>query len=266
MAEEPCPCKQKMSDAEKNAMTIGINDIANILRNPNAAALGALNNAFQSNGTGLGTLIANASAGGAPAALAAALPALNNAKAQFDSMKNLTTSFAGECNKLTDPKNLLRIVSSLGLYAELNCAFGIPGLDITGGFGVVNQNGQLALQGGLNAQLQLGGLLEEVGSSPVGAALDQLQNGLNSVSAAMTQANNAINEVVALTQQVQTEAFGFIQKYTSVNGLFNLVNLANEDSCFKLGTAVNASLISPEFYNAVSAASVATPLGGTSTR
>lgn len=264
MADDPCPCKKKLSDGEKNAVTVGLSDFANILQNPNAAALGALDNLVRSNGTGLGTLIQTATNSGTESAFYKALPALQSAKTQFDAIKLTQAAFAAECNKLTDPKNLLRIVSSLGLYAELNCALGIPGLDIGAGIGVVNQNGQLSIQVALNAQIKLDSILKEFGDGTAGDALQKLQDGMNGVSEAMSQANAAIDNVVKETQAAQKAATELIQKYTSINGLFNLVNLGNEDSCFKLGTAVNASLISPQFYQAVSAAAV--PTGGTSTR
>jgi len=251
MAEEaPCPCKQKLSENEKDVINFGLNDVVNILQNPNQAAINAMDGLIKSNRlTG--------------AALPGTITSLNNALTTLDKADESLTKFVGECNKLTDPQNLLRTISSMGLYADLTCALGIPGLDVTAGLGVVQRDGQMSLQVGLNAQIQLSSILKQIPSGATALSNDII-NGLNAAGDALNQANAAINDVVAKTQQAQKQALDFVQKYTSINGLFNLVNLSNEDSCFKLGAAVNASLISPEFYQVATAN--ATPQGGTSTR
>lgn len=253
MAEEaPCPCKQKLSENEKDVINFGLNDVVNILQNPNQAAINAMDGLIKSNKlTG--------------AALPNTFASLNNALSTLNKADESLTKFVGECNKLTDPQNLLRTISSMGLYADLTCALGIPGLDVTAGLGVVQRDGQMSLQVGLNAQIQLNSILKQIDPNNLAGGLsNDIINGLNAAGDALNQANAAINDVVAKTQQAQQEALAFIQKYTSINGLFNLVNLSNEDSCFKLGAAVNASLISPEFYQVATAN--ATPQGGTSTR
>ena len=42
MAEETpkCPCKEKLTDGEKNVLSFGLNNINNLLKNPNQAAIG----------------------------------------------------------------------------------------------------------------------------------------------------------------------------------------------------------------------------------
>lgn len=253
MAEEtPCPCKQKLSENEKNVINFGLNDIANILQNPNQAAINATRGLLNSN-----RLTAQAIPG--------SIASVNNLLGTLNAADANLTRFVGECNKLTDPQNLLRTISSMGLYADLSCALGIPGIDVTAGLGVVQRDGQMSLQVALNAQIQLDSVLKQIDpNNVVGGLSDDIVNGLNAAGDALSQANGAINDVVAKTQAMQAEALAFIQKYTSINGLFNLVNLSNEDSCFKLGAAVNASLISPDFYQVATAA--ASPQGGTSTR
>jgi hypothetical protein len=80
----------------------------------------------------------------------------------------------------------------------------------------------------------------------------------------LDEANAAIQSVVDLTTSIQNEAANFIQKYTSINSLANLINEANTDPCFKLGGTLNGSLVSPDFLNAVRGGS---PTGfGTSAR
>ena len=259
MAEDtPCPCKQKLTDGEKNALTIGIRDITNIIQNPNGAALDAANRLLNSSDSSLSGLSALA---GPQGALGNAFTAIQGACAAFANSKNVINAFGAECTSLTDPKNLLRTVSSLGLAFDLQCALGIPGLDISGGLGVFNQNGQFSMTAALNAQIQLDNVLKDFNIS---GDIEKLNNGLLGAANAINQASSALNAVTQATQQIQAEAFGLIQKYTSVNGLMNLVNISNNDTCFKLGGAVNASLFSQDFYQA---AGVALPgQGGISTR
>jgi hypothetical protein len=259
MAEEtPCPCKQKLTDGEKNAINIGLADVANIIKNPNGAALEAANRLFNSSDSSLSGLSALA---GPQGSLANVFTAIQGACAAFANSKNVINAFGAECTKLTDPKNLLRTVSSLGLAFDLQCALGIPGLDISGGMGVFNQNGQFAMQVALNAHIQMDNVLKDYDLSK---DIEKLNNGLLGAANAINNATTALNDVVQKTQQIQAEAFAFIQKYTSINGLMNLVNISSKDSCFKLGGAVNASLFSNDFYQA---AGVALPgQGGISTR
>jgi hypothetical protein len=258
MAETPCPCKQKLTDGEKGILNFGLSN--EMLKNPNSAAIGVARQLGQANASRLEGLIQSATVTTSPpgelsSPLVQALPQLQAAKTSVTQLQNTVTAFDAECNRFTDPKQLVNIISSLSLFGELSCALGIEGLDIGGGLNVVNQNGQLSINYAVAANVDLEKVLNQFSDGNLGTDLagrvEQLQSGLNTAFQALDAANAAIGDVVAKAAAIQNEAANFIQKYTSINSLANLVNEANTDPCFKLGSTLNGSLVSPQFIDAV---------------
>ena len=179
---------------------------------------------------------------------------------------NFKDVFEAECNRMTDPQYLTSIISSLSLYGELSCALGIEGLDIGVGLNVVNQNGQLSIQGAVAANVNIEKILNQFDSglgTDVASAVQSLQSGLDGAFAAIDQVNNAINGVMAEAAAIQNKAADFIRDYTNISSLANLVNNASTDPCFKLGSTLNGSLVSPGFLNVVRGG---TPTGFGTTR
>lgn len=260
MAEQQCPCKQKLTDGEKGILNFGLS--SEMLKNPNAAAIGIARQLGGANSFRIEQLINAAEVGGPTGLLNSALPSLLNAREKYvDFFGNgtaqkpgIVNSFANECNRLSDPRQLVNIISSLSLYGELSCALGIEGLDIGGGLNVVNENGQLSINFAVAANVDLEKVLNQfnpgLGTATAGA-VESLRAGLDSAVQKLDQANSAIQGVVDATTAMQNEAANFIQKYTSINSLANLINEANTDPCFKLGSTLNGSLVSPDFLNAV---------------
>jgi len=257
MAETPCPCKQKLTDGEKGILNFGLS--SEMLKNPNAAAINMARQVGGSNVTRLNGLIDAAGAtplqGQLPPVLAQALPQLNQAKTKITQLQNTVTGFETECNRFTDPKQLVNIISSLSLYGELSCALGIEGLDIGGGLNVVNQNGQLSINYAVAANVDIENILNQFSDGSLGTdaagAVQQLSERLNTAFQALDAANAAIGNVMAQASAIQNEAANFIQKYTSINSLANLVNEASTDPCFKIGSTLNGSLVSPQFIDVV---------------
>jgi len=68
---------------------------------------------------------------------------------------------------------------------------------------------------------------------------------------ALDAVNGEIAGLMNAAEALQNQAADFIQKYTSINALANLINEANTDPCFKLGSTLNGSLVSSDFLNAV---------------
>jgi hypothetical protein len=265
MAEQQCPCKQKLTEGEKGILNFGLS--SEMLKNPNAAAIGIARQLGGSNVNRIEGLISAAQVGGTSNLLSSALPSLENVKNKVGQLQGVINGFEAECNRLTDPRQLVNIISSLSLYGELSCALGIEGLDIGGGLQVVNENGQLSIQYAVAANVDLEKVLNQIdpglGTATAGA-VESLRSGLDSAFQKLDAANSAIQSVVDLTTAMQNEAADFIQKYTSINSLANLINEANTDPCFKLGSTMNGSLVSPDFLNAVRGGS---PTGfGTSAR
>ena len=265
MAEQQCPCKQKLTDGEKGILNFGLS--SEMLKNPNAAAIGIARQLGGANAFRMEQLISAAQVGGPTGLLNSALPSLQQGQQKIAQLQGIVNGFEAECNRLTDPRQLVNIISSLSLYAELSCALGIEGLDIGAGLNVVNENGQLSINFAVAANVDLEKVLNQfdpgLGTATAGA-VENLRAGLNSAFQKLDQANAAIQGVVDATTAMQNEAANFIQKYTSINSLANLINEANTDPCFKLGSTLNGSLVSPDFLNAVRGG---TPTGfGTSAR
>lgn len=258
MADQPCPCKQKINDKEKGILNFGLSN--EMLKNPNAAAIGLARQLGGKNGGRLANLIQQAGVSGVPGQLPSpltnALPALNRMQTGIAQQQNIVNAFENECNKFTTPQGLMSIVSSLGLFAQLNCALGIEGLDVGVGLNVINQNGQFGIQYAVAANVDVEKILNQFDSAgqlgtDLASAVQDLQAGLDSAFAKLDEANAKLNQLMDEAAAIQNAAADFIQKYTDISMLSSLINEAIDDPCFKLGSTINGSVISPQFVNAV---------------
>jgi hypothetical protein len=265
--EQPqeCPCKNTVTDGEKGVLNFGLTK--DMLKNPNAAAIGIARQLGGKNGDRLAGLIN--SANDPLTGLTEALPALTRIQNAVNSQKTIVNAFENECNKFTTVRGLTSIISSLGLYADLACALGIEGLDVGVGLNVVNENGKFRIDYAVNANVDLEKVLNKFSDgagTDLANAVKNLQSGLDEAFKAMDDVNNKLNEVINQAAGMQQQAIDFIRKYSDISSLMNLVNQASTDPCFKLGGTMNANLISPEFISTVEGAGLGGVGGGTSTR
>jgi hypothetical protein len=264
MADQECPCKQKLTDGEKGVLNFGLTK--DMLKDPNSAAAGLAKQLGGKNGGRLADLIA-AAPSDTTGALTSAVPSLQRMKNSLDSQAGIVDAFAAESARFTDPRYLTSIISSMSLFGELNCALGIEGIDIGVGLNVVNNNGQFSIDYAVNANVDLEKVLNKFNDgsgTDLANKVKDLQSGLDSAFAAIDDVNNKLNGIMDEAAAAQAEAAAFIAKYTSINSLANLINQASTDPCFKLGSTLNGSLVSPEFLNTVSNAGFGG--GGTSNR
>lgn len=265
MADQPCPCKQKLTEGEKGVLSTGLSQ--DMLKNPNAAAIGLARKLGGQNGDRLAGLITTAQTGGPLDPLYSAVPSLQRMKTSIDKQSDIVDAFEKECNRFTDPRSLTSIVSSLSLFGEMNCALGIEGIDIGVGLNVVNNNGQFSIDYAVNANIDLEKILNKFSDgsgTDLANKVKDLQSGLDDVFKKMDEANAALNKIMDESAAMQKQATDFIAKYTSITSLANMIDLGTNDPCFKLGKTVNGSLVSPEFLNAVNNAGFGG--GGTSNR
>ena len=251
-APKECPCKQKLTDGEKGVLNFGLTQ--EMLNDPNAAAVGLTRQLGGRNGNRLADLLVTAQ-NDPTFALTSAVPSLQRMKNSMDSQAGIVDAFANESARFTDPRYLTSIISSMSLFGELSCALGIEGLDIGVGLNVVNNNGQFSIDYAVAANVDLEKVLNKFSDgsgSDLADKVKDLQSGLDSAFAAIDEANNKLNGIMADAAAAQAEAAAFIAKYTSINSLANLINQASTDPCFKLGSTLNGSLVSPEFLNTVS--------------
>jgi hypothetical protein len=266
--EQPqeCPCKNTVTDGEKGVLNFGLTK--DMLKNPNAAAIGIARQLGGKNGDRLAGLITTAQTDSF-SGLTEALPALTRIQNAVNSQKTIVNAFENECNKFTTVRGLTSIISSLGLYADLACALGIEGLDVGVGLNVVNENGKFRIDYAVNANVDLEKVLNKFSDgagTDLANAVKNLQSGLDEAFKAMDDVNNKLNEVINQAAGMQQQAIDFIRKYSDISSLMNLVNQASTDPCFKLGGTMNANLISPEFISTVEGAGLGGVGGGTSTR
>lgn len=248
MSTEPCPCPETVSDCDKSVLSFGLS--TEMLRNPNAAAIAGVRQLGGANGARIADLIQRAQTGGA----LAALPSLQRMQSLITNQERMITAFENECKKFTSVQGLLSIVSNLSLYANLTCALGIPGLDIGAGLNVINANGQSSIQGVLAANVDLEKVLNSVSDgvgTDIAQSLEGIQGALGSVADSIDAVNAQVDGLMNEAANVLNEAASFVQKFTDISSLANLVNLGNIDPCFKLGAVINGSVISPDFLNAV---------------
>jgi hypothetical protein len=257
--EQDCPCKEKPSSGLLN---FGINDFQNLIKNPNEGALNLTRNLAGRNGARLENLIRTATGPGTglpgqsiPNPLATALPSLLRAQNQLQGLNGIVDAFAAESARLSTVEGLLSTVSSLNLFSEINCALGIEGLDIGLGLSVVNENGQFALNFAVVGNVDLEKALNQITDSDLGSltadAVGKFQGAVDEAFAKLDEANAKLNELMDTVTAFQNEVADLISKYTNLNALAELINKADTDPCFKLGSTINGSLISPQFLNAV---------------
>lgn len=253
-APKECPCKQNLSDKDRGILNFGLTN--EMLRDPNAALVGVGQQLLGSNFSRIDGIIQRANLEGPEGGLYSAIPALENAKNSVAVMTQKVGLFGAASKQFTNPAYLTQIISSLSLYADISCALGIEGLDIGLGMSVVNENGQFAINFAVVANLDLERVLNQFSDglgTDLANAVQNLQGQLGEVLAKFDAASAAIQSVLDATNAIQQEAANFIQKYTDISSLASLVDLANIDPCFKLGSTLNGSLVTPEFLDAVRA-------------
>jgi hypothetical protein len=221
-----------------------------MFNNPNAAAISAVRQLGGANGARIQGLIEAATLGG----VGNAIPVISRIQQLLTSQEAIITAFENETKKFTTVQGLLSIVSNLSLYANLTCALGIPGLDIAAGLNVVNGNGQSSIQAVLAANVDLERVLNSFvpgTGTALAQSIQDFQGILGSIADTIEAVSGAIDGLMNEAAAVLAEATAFVQKYTDISSLANLVNLANTDPCFKLGSIINGNLISPDFLNAI---------------
>ena len=244
----PCPCPETVSDCDKSVLSFGLTN--EMFNNPNAAAISAARQLGGANGARIQGLIDAASTGG----IGNAIPVISRIQQLLTSQEAIITAFENETKKFTTVQGLLSIVSNLSLYANLTCALGIPGLDIAAGLNVVNGNGLSSIQAVIAANIDLERVLNSfvpgLGTA-LAESIQAIQGVLGSIADTIEAVSGALDGLMNEAAAVLAEATAFVQKYTDISSLANLVNLANTDPCFKLGSIINGNLISPDFLNAI---------------
>ena len=274
-----CPCKQKLTDQQKEL--INSQSGKSFVQNPNAdRALGIGNSLSQT----LGRLSAIATAVQTPTAgtIGGALQQTGVDTVRLQSVINNTnnlatavTAFKNQAQSIGSKEGLMRTIGRMNFYANLGCALGIEGLDVSVSIGVLTGNGTTALNLAGNVNLDLDRILENFSRNPAG---EGLANSAREFNTALERINSKINEASAAVGKVTQDSINMLEQARIATTEFGFVNFFNSligesnDPCNKMAFAVNdAGLISPQFQQLSQAAnaSLASPFtnsGSTTTR
>jgi hypothetical protein len=194
------------------------------------------------------------------------LPSLQAAQTKFTAVGSAISKFDAECAKYKDPKQLARMISSLNLYGQFQCALGIEGVDIAVGMNMIQDDGKLSINALLAAQIDMEALLNQLdsgsGTSLVNG-ISAFQAGVDGIFQKIDAANAAVNGAVDAATAKLAEALSFIDKVTSINLMTNIIS-ESDDPCNQLSVDSTVNLVNPQFTNTVRSALSST--GGTSFR
>jgi len=246
-----CPCKQKLTNGEKSILTFGLNDFQNLLTKPNETAISAAAALSGKNSARVTALLSQAT--GSTSSLSVIAPALTAAQTRLTAVGAAVSKFDQECAKYKDPKQLARMISSLNLYGQFQCALGIEGVDVAVGMNMIQNDGKQSIQALVAAQVDMEALLNqfspELGTS-TSQAIAAFQGGIQDVFSKIDAANSAVNGAVDAATAKMSEALSFIDKVTSINLMSNIISESN-DPCNQLSVDSTVNLVNPQFTNTV---------------
>lgn len=275
-----CPCKQKLTDEQK--ALINSQNGRSFVRNTTGGQAGAVGSGLSQSVSRLTALAAAVTNPGGAGTIGNALgqtgvniATLNNVIGNVNTLQTAVNAFKSQADRLSNPQTLMSIIGSMNFYANLGCALGIEGLDVTLSIGVLTGNGQNAISVAGNVNLDLERLLDNFSRNPSGngaeSAARDFNAGLEGIVGKINQATGLLNDVTNKSVSMINQAAAAILNYSQINFFSNLVGEAN-DPCNKMGVAVNtAGILTPEFQQLAGAAnaSVTSPFvnsGSTTTR
>ena len=274
-----CPCKQKLTDEQKNL--VNSQSGKSFVQNTTGGQAGGVSSALGqslSKLNALKTALTTPTAGTIGGALGNT--GVDTAKLQTiidntTKMQNAVDTFKAQADKLSNPQTLMSVIGSMNFYANLGCALGIEGLDVTVSVGVLTGNGKNAISVAGGVQVDLDRIIDNFAKNPSGAGLESAAKDFNTalegISSKINDATGAISKVTSDSVNMISQAAGAIAKYSQINFFSNLIGESN-DPCNKMSVAVNeGGLLTPEFQQLAGAAnaSVASPFassGSTTTR
>jgi len=274
-----CPCKQKLTDEQKDL--VNSQSGKSFVQNTTGGQAGGVSSALGqslSKLNALKTALTTPTAGTIGGALGNT--GVDTAKLQTiinntTKMQNAVDTFKAQADKLSNPQTLMSVIGSMNFYANLGCALGIEGLDVTVSVGVLTGNGKNAISVAGGVQVDLDRIIDNFAKNPEGSGLESAAKDFNTalegINSKINDATGAISKVTSDSVNMISQAAGAIAKYSQINFFSNLIGESN-DPCNKMSVAVNqGGLLTPEFQQLAGAAnaSVASPFassGSTTTR
>lgn len=268
-----CPCKTKLTDEQKDMHNnVGGNVINTSVSTKAGDLLGGLANSSGSLKALQQRLSSFAILGSDNYALQAAGINTNTLGAligKVDALRNSTTTLKAQADRLSDPQTLMSVVGSMNFYANIGCALGIPGLDVSVSIGAITGNGMNSINVAGNVKLDLDRMMQSVENSITNkdwqAAKDAFNNGVGAINTGMDAVNNTMNSITKASTDMISAAASKITEYTTANFFSTLMGTAN-DPCNSMGVAINGSVLSDTFKQYADAANKSVSLGGATSR
>lgn len=260
MAEEvPCPCNVTPNAGKFGAIAAGMN--SNIFKNPNAAEIAMAKTGFGANIDKVQGFAAMFPLGANPfSGLLSQLQASNELINQFEVTSNRLSGLGSVLGK----PDILALVSSVTLAAKIQCAFGIPGLDIGAAIGAVTGPGKTSVLAAVAASVDIGSMLDNIGLGDIasmvsgGGDLGGISDLLAGSADALGAVNGGMGGLLAAGDQIYADAVGVIEKFSTLSATIDILN----DPCNKLSVSLGQNIINPEFLAVAKQANPFAPSGG----
>lgn len=260
MAEEiPCPCNVTPNAGKFGAISAAMN--SNIFKNPNAADIAMAKTGFGNNIEKVQGFAAMFPIGGPNpfSGILSQLQASNNLVNQFEVTSNRLSGLGSVLGK----PDILAVVSSVALAAKIQCAFGIPGLDVGAAIGAVTGPGKTSVLAAVAASADIGSMLDNLGiSPPEGGGIPEIPaevgNILSTASDALGAVNGAIAGVMAKGDEIYAAAVAVVEQFSTLSATIDILN----DPCNKLSVSLGQNIINPEFLAIAKQSNPFAPIGG----
>ena len=269
-----CPCKQKLTDEQKNLFNGQMGK--NFIQNPNGQkaqsvsdalgpALTKVNGISNLLGVTIGPNLGKAEALRAAGVDITKMNALTNG---ISNISSKVTAFKNQTDLMSRPDYLMSAIGSMNFYANLGCALGIPGLDIGVSVGVITGKGASSINVAGNVTADLEKLVDNFNGTAVGddviSAANKFSQSLESITNRINSAADQLNTVTKGCQDMLQAGLDKIGQFSQVNFFTNLLKDAS-DPCNVLSAQINDSgLMTPEFKSMAQSAIASTSGGSTS--
>jgi len=211
---DPCECPPA-----KNKDILNDNLSRSVFQNPVADQIGNAKGGFAAGLTKVSSMTtALAALGGNTSQLSALTTRIGNMQGVLDDYENSSNQLSGLPFTGGGP-DMISLISSVGAAIKMQCALGIPGLDIGLGVGMVTENGKMQLNVAVDVQADLSRILDHI-SPPDGGSqtLEQMQSALDNAVADINSITNKMDEVAGSLNGMMDAANAMVTERGSPSG------------------------------------------------
>lgn len=248
MADETtnCPCGTKLSDGDVSTINWGRSNP--VFQNPVLSQINNAQGGFADTTNKINRI------NGVLGALGGSTDQLTNLTNRIGNMQSILSDYEDNSNRLSglpfngDGPDLLSLVSTVGAAVNFQCALGIEGLDVTGGIGLMTENGKLKLNTAVKVNADISKILDNIniGLGTSAGIVDQINgvaSDINNVTNQLNAIAGEINQSIDQINGLYTDALDFVSQFTNINFAMNFAI----DECTKFGVGFQQGILNPEF-------------------